>query len=248
MNLEDNVGCVGHFSIKTFSDDGSVETYEDKNLIMNLARESMAMSIGGPTTGADKATPITEFRLGTRGHLGSDILDNVQVGADGADGTKFDADRAYMFSEKPGNVDYAYQMTFDPTGATDVTRVIGGKLMSNTTTSVTDSSGNSIQRVVSGRTITYTITIPAQNANPPQNDPKPVIAYTEACLIAGTKMFSMKTFPARVKENTVKFEITWSISLVRLLSAAIQQTTVRCLRYKKRPNSTILIYHLQTRC
>ena len=37
------------------------------------------------------------------------------------------------------------------------------------------------------------------------------MSYTEAALYAGDNIFSMKTFPARVKEDTVKLEITWSI-------------------------------------
>jgi len=50
------------------------------------------------------------------------------------------------------------------------------------------------------------VTVPVENANETG-----VVAYTEAALYSNEEMFSMKTFPARVKENTVKFIITWSI-------------------------------------
>lgn len=196
MKLNDKIDFVGHFSMKIFKADGSVEVYEDKNLIMDLARSNMAELVGG----YDIGLPINRFVIGTKGHVGTDILDYIQVGTSG-----FETTRTQLFSEELS--EFNYQIPFDCTGAT-------ATVLDDAAEGYIDGdAGNTqtckVQRTVSDRTVTYIITIPDNAGN--ASGESPVVAYTEAALYAGTDIFSMKTFPARVKEDTVKFEITWSI-------------------------------------
>ena len=216
MLLKDKIDFYGEFTIKQLDKDGNVlNVYEEKNLIMDVARSNMAELIGGVTA---SALPINQFVIGNMGHVSTDILDYQQVGE--TDTTKpsgdqdFDSTRTDLFSEAI-TAGVNYRIPFDVSGGTDVTvqdaNASGTRYIKNVaeTTDMPEVSGNIVQRVVSDRTVTYTITIPVANANSGNVDP--VVAYTEAGLYAGTDLFSMKTFPARVKEDTTQFEITWSI-------------------------------------
>ena len=206
MILNDQVNFVGVFSIKAFNADGTVDEYTEKNLIMDEARRNMAQLVGGVTsTGDTQGMHINKFVLGTKGHNGTDILNYIKVGDAG-----FTSARASLFSEAIAGAKN-YRIGFDVTGGLDVTDANAtGRMYAGGAAGITDSTKNTVRRVVSDRTVTYTITVPATNANSGDTD-NPVVAYTEAALYAGVEIFSMKTFPARVKEDTVKFEITWSI-------------------------------------
>jgi len=216
MLLNDKIDFYGVFSFKSLDKDGQVlDEYSEKNLIMDSARTNMAQLIGGVTSGSTSTAgyEINQFVLGTRGHVGTNILDYQKVGetdtSKPAGDQSFDSSRTDLFSEAiSGAVNY--RIPFVGTGDSDIT-VSGTGTRYNANTAVgAAEGGNTIRRVVSNRTVTYTITIPAQNANS-GDTVDPVVAYTEAALYAGSEIFSMKTFPARVKEDTVKFEITWSI-------------------------------------
>lgn len=206
MILNDQVNFVGVFSIKAFNADGTVDEYTEKNLIMDEARRNMAQLVGGVTTpGASQGMCINKFVLGTKGHNGTDILNYIKVGDAG-----FTSARTSLFSEAISDAKN-YRISFDPVGDVDITdEGAVGRMYAGDVAGTFDTIKNTVRRVVSDRTVTYTITVPATNAN--SGDPEnPVVAYTEAALYAGDEIFSMKTFPARVKEDTVKFEITWSI-------------------------------------
>lgn len=213
MLLNDRVNFIGDFSIKAFKKDGTIEEYREKNLIMDLARTNMAQLIGGVTTVTNNGDPINKFVLGTLGHHGTNVLDYVKVGENrvvGDDSTVFNSTRTSLYSEETGSGAYNYNIPFDVTGDEDVTVNVDGEMFLADVSQWTDTAvQNTIQRVVSERTVTYTITIPTSNANSLPEDP--TIAYTEAALYAGDEIFSMKCFPARVKEDTVKLVITWSI-------------------------------------
>jgi hypothetical protein len=205
MFLKDNIVNVkGHFKVEMFKTDGSVEVYEDKNLIMDTARNNMAELIGGYTEG----NRITKFSLGNKGHNGTDILDYKKVG----ENNEFISSRTKMFSEDPAYDDennqenFVYEIKFDSasSSATITDSNAQGSIVGSSTSQTCE-----VKRVVSDRTCTFTITVPDIAGNPPGEGA--VIAYTEASLYAGNKIFSMKTFPARVKEDTVKLVITWAI-------------------------------------
>jgi predicted secreted protein len=206
MILNDQVNFVGVFSIKAFNADGTVDEYTEKNLIMDEARRNMAQLVGGVTTaGVVQGMHINQFVLGTKGHTGTNILDYIKVGDAG-----FTSARTSLFSEAIAGAKN-YRISFTPTGGVDVTDANAtGRMYSGAVAGAIDGTKNTVRRVVSDRTVTYTITVPATNANS-GDAANPVVAYTEAALYAGDEIFSMKTFPARVKEDTVKFEITWSI-------------------------------------
>lgn len=205
MQLNDKIDFMGKFMIKAYNKDGTVEVYEEKNLIMDNARTNMAQLIGGVDTGSTAiGQPINRFVIGTLGHVGTDILDYKQVGENG-----FDSTRTELFSEElSGN--FNYRIDFDPSGGTDVTVNSTGYMYDGDTLLRTDPTFNVVQRIVSDRTVTYKVTIPAENANS-EDLQNPAIAYTEAALYASDEIFSMKCFPCRVKEETVKLEIIWSI-------------------------------------
>lgn len=200
MNLKDKINPVGHFSIKSYNKDGTVTELTEKNLIMDTARINMAELLGGSSLSGD---PINKFVIGTEGHVNGDILVSKQVGSDG-----FDSTRSDLFSEED-LTKFSYAITFDPYGEADVTVDSEGIMYQGNTQMLVDPLPNTIRRLVSDRTVTYTITIPSSNGN--SLDPDSVIAYTEAALYSGTNIFSMKCFSARVKEETVKLEIIWSI-------------------------------------
>lgn len=206
MILNDQVNFVGVFSIKTFNADGTVDEYTEKNLIMDEARRNMAQLVGGVTTPGDvQGMHINQFVLGTKGHNGTNILNYIKVGDAG-----FTSARTSLFSEATSGAKN-YRIGFATTGGLDVTDAKAtGRMYSGSSAGAIDSVKNTVRRVVSDRTVTYTITVPATNANS-GDAANPVVAYTEAALYAGGEIFSMKTFPARVKEDTVKFVITWSI-------------------------------------
>ena len=206
MILNDQVNFVGVFSIKAFNADGTVDEYTEKNLIMDEARRNMAQLVGGVTSAGDtQGMHINQFVLGTKGHNGTDILNYIKVGDAG-----FTSARTSLFSEAIADAKN-YRIDFAVTGGLDVTDANAtGRMYAGGAAGIIDSTKNTVRRVVSDRTVTYTITVPATNANSSEAD-NPVVAYTEAALYAGAEIFSMKTFPARVKEDTVKFEITWSI-------------------------------------
>lgn len=213
MNLKDdaaiNTDVYGVFNIKSFDKDNNViDEYTDSNLIVYTARAVMAGNIGDYLTPV-AITPINSFVLGTRGHRAENILDTVLVGETQPGLGLFNPERSSLFSEESN--EYNYKITFNPQGDKVVTRAnLPGTLRKGTTTVTTDSSTNTVVREMTGirnNEIRYTITIETPNANVPGQ----ATPYTEAALYAGENLFAMKTFPARVKENTVKFIITWSI-------------------------------------
>ena len=215
MILKDKIDFQGHFSVKIFKKDGSIETYEDKNLIMDEARSNMAELVGGYTIGS----PIDKFVLGNKGHNETDILDYKKVGAN----NEFLSDRTKLFSEDPlystagGKDSFTYQISFDVTGSNslEVDEEAAGWAADYSAPTFPPTNilpivhTCEVSRSVVDRTCTYVITIPDIAGN--KVGEGEVVAYTEAALYAGSDIFSMKTFPARVKEDTVKFEITWSI-------------------------------------
>ena len=199
MKLNDGIDFKGEFSITAIKKDGSKEVYVKDNLIMDGARENMAKLVGGVTNG-DEGIQINKFVLGTKGHKGSNILDYKKVGKDG-----FDSTRTMIFSEEMQ--EEFYVIPFDVRGGIDVS-VESDKCYNSKKTEKFEKCN--VRRYVDGRICTFEITIGEDSANASSSNTS-IIAYTEASLYAGDNIFSMKTFPARVKEDTVQFVIKWSI-------------------------------------
>lgn len=209
MEIRDNP--YGVFNIKSLDKDNKViDEFTEENLIVYGAREIMAKKIADHI---GSTQPINRFVLGTRGHHGTDILSPVKEGEAGGSGTPFTAAKTKLFSEETG--DYNYHISFDPQGGDVVTRGdLVGKMYKGApipaNLQYTDSPINTVKRSVRGdfnNVVEYQVTIETANANTASTP----LAYTEAGLYAGGILFATKTFPARIKEDSVKFIITWSI-------------------------------------
>ena len=210
MSFKDNLEMppkeYGIFNIKTFDiNDNLIDEYTENNLIVATARESMAAAIGGKTgTGTG---PINKFVMGTKGHV-NNILIPLNVGETQPGLGVFDTTRTKLFSEQASN-EYYYAVSFNPASATNekIDGGLNGVLKRGNTTVVTNTGTNLVKRSNSGNIVTFTITIDEGSSNITSG----ALAFTEAALYSGNNLFAMKTFPARVKENSVKFVITWSI-------------------------------------
>ena len=215
MLLNDKIDFYGVFSFKSFDKNGNVlDEYTEKNLIMDRARTNMAQLVAGVTSGNEesKGMAIDRFVLGTQGHVGTDILKPREVGLNYDDGEPvFDATLTQLYSEANSGINYS--ISFDVNGGNVVEDSSATGIQYNGGNAINPNTNkNTVKRVVDGKEITYTFTIPVTNANGnATGDLDGVVAYTEAALYAGGEIFSMKTFPARVKEDSVQFVITWSI-------------------------------------
>lgn len=67
-------------------------------------------------------------------------------------------------------------------------------------------TGDQITVLLSGTTITFTFELGSNNGNGDGT-----MVYTEAGIYAGDELFCMKTFPAKVKDETVIMRVIWSI-------------------------------------
>jgi hypothetical protein len=139
--------------------------------------------------------------------VGTDLLTPKAVGGSYTEGN-FDSTRLKLYSEvAPAGTPYWY-VDFTPSplgGASTISNVFNTVNGSETLNDV------NVAINVSGKETTYTVTVPVTSANNPAGP----VAYTEAGLVSvsggDTDLFSMKCFPARVKEDTVKLIIVWKI-------------------------------------
>lgn len=175
----------GHFKVERINIKNIVvDVYEENNLIMDSARVDVCDLVTGLSSGKN----INKFILGTEGHIGD--LTTPKTSATG-----FVSSRQSLFSEESLGVTYPISFT-----AAD-------NLQANATNIIEPDSGTVVNITKSGSTVTYVIEIPITAANGPGT-----VAYTEAALYAGSSIFSMKTFGAKIKDETVALKITWSIS------------------------------------
>lgn len=205
----------GHFTIQALDTDGNVlDTYEDDNLIVNTARHTMASLIAGKKA----QVGITEFLLGTRGHdeINDNILVPKQVGQDG-----YDESREMLFSEEQ-KVPFWYSVSWDIDNLVDefdnpvtfdqtqVQFLAKGQKKNQTGNEATAENGRiPVQIELNATSVIYTFEIPELYAN--GNDGQSVVGYTEAALKCGGVLFSIKCFPAKIKEAGTKFKIMWKI-------------------------------------
>lgn len=185
--MVDNFNKIkGHFKIISLdSSNNIIDEYSEDNLVMTLARDSVAELLAGINT----KNTINKFVIGTQGH----ITGNILVPKTSNEG--FNNSRTELFSEE--SLDYTYSVGFDVPG-----------ISSGACTNVTDSgSGNTVSITQTEKNVEYTITID----NSVGNDTG-TIAFTEAALYTDNVIFSMKTFGAKVKDSSVKLKIIWTIS------------------------------------
>ena len=178
---KDSLGLQGYFKIDTYDLDGNLlDTFEEKNLIMDKGRNNLASYSAG-----FGGSPITKFVLGTQGH-GLSLLD-PKTALDG-----FVSSRTKLFSED--STSYEYYISFVPTtngGFATVTETNAG-------------AGSKVKVSVATNLITYEIEVAGNAANNGGSVP-----YTEAGFYAGTNLFAMRCYPVRVKDISTRLVITW---------------------------------------
>jgi len=195
--MKEKISFKGYLKVEQLDKDRNIiSSWEDSNLIMDTARVDMA----GLISGFSGSSPINKFVIGNNGHnpglgkLSEDIL-SPKTAAQG-----FVSTRTQLFSEDntlaPG-LNYNYPITFTPPADANST-VTSDDNLSTVSTSIGGSSGSVTQ---------YIFEFPETAANNTGT-----VTYTECAMYAGTEIFSMRTFPAKVKDNTVILRITWSIT------------------------------------
>ena len=193
----------GIFKIEQIDENGNViDVYESSNKIMRNSKLSMAEAMSG-TTMPGGSIFINTLVLGTEGH-GDNLLSPKNI--------DYTLNDLYSVQEnKP-----AYPISFDAYG-----NIIDEGYDPNLPGTHPEQTEVRIYREhsIDNETIVYELLIPKENAN---NAGGP-IAYTEAALYTtfnqnldplnlhyGT-IFAMRTFPAKIKDNTTELKITWRI-------------------------------------
>jgi len=215
MKIQETVSkpTEGYFKLECFDKDGNtIDVYEHKNMIMERSKASVANSTMGHVVPIDY---INKFVMGDRGH---DVTNgNLLVGRD------FSFARTGLFAEED-TTGSTYAVVFNPLAraAEGVSPVIyeGDSTEGQTIAGIAEVKVN----IINVSTVEYVIDINASSANGTGVKP-----WTEAALYtkreesptydAGTangkpangKIFAMRTFPAKIKEDTTTFRITWQV-------------------------------------
>jgi len=210
MNLTDIVQkpTEGYFKIECINVDGIIiETFGHKNMIMKESKASVARSTRG-TPPTDNY--INKLVLGDKGS--SD--DNLLVAK------PFDFTRKELFAQEEENGS-KYYIIFDPltaSGEGDNQVIKEGYVEGNGGIISPGQKSNVRSSIINESTIQYVIDIAAPNANGGG-----IKAWTEAALFTYTNqntevspietgnIFAMRTFPAKVKDDTTVFRITWEV-------------------------------------
>lgn len=195
----------GFFKIEYLDKDRNVLfTHEQQNMIMEKSKESVASATAGIVPQTDY---INKFVLGNAGHEENNFLI----------AKSFPFTRTRLFAEDRNSIsDKIYPIIFDPLSiAGDYYAPVTGEDEDN----LVKATPSTVRvKIISNSTIEYTFEIPDANANGTG-----VEAWTEAALhtktgevintnpITSGNIFAMRTFPAKIKENTSLFRITWKI-------------------------------------
>jgi len=166
----------------------------DKNIVQNTIMDNARYNVMNFLNGINYSRPISRFVLGTDG---VDTNGTPKV---------FSSDRTETFSEESGAEWYYLDWDVDASnGDITVTAEEGNPATNSTVLIETDNAAF---------TKTWKFNIPLDNANGSGSRP-----YSEAALYAKdtsvsyNKIFSMKTYPVRTKDDTVTLEIEWTIQL-----------------------------------
>ncbi len=176
----------GHFTILSLDKDGNIlDKYEDNNMIMETARNSMADNLSGISVNT-----IDKIVFGTEGHKTGDVLTPKDIN----DG--FIATRTELFSEEEAKFNYPIEFTVPGTTGGDCTGIIE------------PDNNSKVHFLQSGTELTYTVDLADEAGN---NSGTAV--FTEAALYAQDRIFSMKCFKAKVKDSSVLIRVIWKIQL-----------------------------------
>lgn len=192
----------GFFKIEQFDKNNVlIDSWEDQNMIMRDSKRTVAYLTAGryPDTVADMY--IDTFVLGNKGSVNGDLLTPKT----------FSFERTNLFAEQEGGV--VYPVTWNPPSADSAGLV---DVLSEGSPSLPSVTNDTVvhMNIEDESTIVYVIDISNANANGTNDG---AIAWTEAGLYSAEafgnygKLFAMRTFPAKIKENTTNFRITWKI-------------------------------------
>lgn len=192
----------GEFSIDVYKDDLVIDNFTNKNLVVTGSRSAVAALVSGIKGGQ----PINRLSLGTRGHISTiDKFTPKEVGGEyPEDGVllKFDESRDKLFCEEFN--EYTFDVKFYPVPGTDESQKVSGLAFYNGTEIETQNTF--VEIFCDCNSVTYIVTIEEGVGHGGT-----FVPYTEAGLYAGNVLFSMKTFAAKVKDESTKFVITWKI-------------------------------------
>ena len=191
---------TGFFKLKAKDENGNViDTYEHKNTIMDNGRVNVMNWLMGAI---DNTSLINKIIIGTGGYNG------------GSNPSSFNSNRTQTFSEE--NSDEYWYADFDINTANITTTGTGKTVQATITNEEGTPTNNSTITVTTDETnfsLTYLINIPQTNANG-----SGVRQYSEAALYCNgapdalNRIFAMRTFPTRAKDNTIQYEIEWTIT------------------------------------
>lgn len=180
----------GYFKIEAIKDGKVIDTFEQKNLIMDEARLSFAKYLANINS-----TPVIDrFVLGSQGHIGAEDADGGDLLAPKNEVNGFTSDRDMLFSEATGTNGVNYEdILFTVTG------VSGDEV-------VADDTLSTVKCTVDGSDVIYEIMIHNDACNGTGT-----IIFTECAFYTGSEIFSMRTFKGKIKDDTVSLRITWKI-------------------------------------
>jgi len=101
---------------------------------------------------------------------------------------------------------YVYDITFNnPTTTVDTT--LGDIAVNIQETDL--NAGSTVRVLLNNNSVTFNVVVELPAAN---SQTLTLSTFTEAALYVGTQIFSLKTFPAKIKDNSVKLQIAWTIT------------------------------------
>lgn len=200
--IDKSYDIKGEFHIDVYNGDNIVDTFTNKNLVVTGSRSAVSALVSGIKGGQ----PINRLSLGTRGHISTlDKFHPKEVGGEySEDGIllKFDESRSKLFCEEYNEL--TFDIKFYPVGGNDESQKVSGLAFYGGTE--VETQNTFVEIFCDCNSVTYIFTIEEGIGHGGT-----FVPYTEAGLYAGNVLFSMKTFAAKVKDESTKFVITWKI-------------------------------------
>lgn len=100
---------------------------------------------------------------------------------------------------------YTYDINFVVSGTT----VAAPGSLANSIVETNTGVGSTVHVLTTNNSVIFTIDVVTAAANSQSAN---MSIFTEASLYSGAEIFSLKTFPAKIKDNTVALQIVWTIS------------------------------------
>ena len=192
----------GEFTLKSYKDGVLQDSFSDRNLVVTGSRSAVAAAMSG----IKNPQPINRLTLGTNGHIESiSKFSPKQVNGTYNEFGKelhYTEDRTNLFSEELSKT--TLDLKFYPVTNSDESQKLSAIAYFNTSEVTT--TNTFVEVFADCNSITYIFTI-EEGLGHGQD----FIAYTEAGLYAGAVLFSMKTFAAKVKDESTQMVLTWKI-------------------------------------